>query len=88
MKEKLYLIPTVTTNTGLPMEYRMILHKEDYRHFFCKENKDRIVNPIFLCNMISNYRVRVKGDRVIMPNANIAVDVMNDIRSEKRDCHE
>ena len=69
---ELYLITTVTNGRNLSLEYRMIEMKTDMRKNFCKKNKERIVNTVSLINLVSKYNIKIKGNRVIMPNSEVA----------------
>ena len=76
MKKALYIVPTVYANGGkIPMEYRLLQHKVDYRMNFCRDYCDYIIDPIFLCGLISDYKLRVIGDRVITPSYNVAYNL-------------
>ena len=76
MKKALYIVPTVYSNgEKIPMEYRLMQHKEDYRMNFCRDYCDYIIDPIFLCGLISEYHLRVIGDRVITPSYKVAYNL-------------
>lgn len=79
-----YLIPTTTTRDGLPMEYRIIDRKRDMRTTFCKSHDKDIVDKLVMNNLINNYRMIVKNDRVIAPNGRIAYQFKRDLRRLKR----
>lgn len=76
MKKALYIVPTVYEIGGkIPMEYRLIQHKVDYRMNFCRDYCDYIIDPIFLCGLISDYKLRVIGDRVITSSYKVAYEL-------------
>lgn len=81
MKKALYIVPTVYENGGkIPMEYRMILHKVDYRMNFCRDYNDYIIDPIIFCGLVSEYHLRVIGDRVITPSYYVAYNLHEAIK--------
>ena len=85
MKKALYIVPTVYANGGkIPMEYRLIQHKIDYRMNFCRYYSAYIIDPILICGLISEFHLRVIGDRVIIPSYKVAYTIHKDITRKVR----
>ena len=85
MKKALYIVPTVYANGGkIPMEYRLIQHKVDHRMNFCRDYSDYIIDPIIICGLISEFHLRVIGDRIILPSYEAAYTIHKDITRKAR----
>lgn len=70
--EKMYCIPVTTNGNGTVLEYRVSYRKKDMRRTFCRKNDTYIVNPEKLIAAVGECGVKIKGNRIIMTNAETA----------------
>lgn len=79
-----YLIPIVTTSSGIPLEYRLIEHKEDMRYIFCKKNQKNKINPLFLFSMVGEFQknIRIKNNRLMLLNGAAAYQLYRELKKE------
>lgn len=75
-----YLIPTIKTSDGLPMQYKVVERKKDMRTRFCRQNSDKIIDKVFLAYLIDKYSLRMKEDRIIIPYGSIAYSFRKEVR--------
>lgn len=77
-----YLIPIVKTSRGIPLEYRLIEHKEDMRYIFCKKNQSYKINPLLLFYMIGEFQkdIKIKNNRFILLNGKAAYQIYNELK--------
>ena len=72
----MYLIPTVTNGgsgkKSIVLEYNLVERKRDMRFKFCKENKNNIISKEILEKLTYKYSVKIKGNKIIMPNGDTA----------------
>ncbi len=61
------------------MTYRIEYRKNDMRTKFCKANKEHIINPQKLIELIGKYNPTIKGDKIIMKNGKEAYEFFKEI---------
>lgn len=79
-----YLIPVVKTSSGIPLEYRLIEHKEDMRFTFCKKNQSYKINPLLLFSIVGEFQkdIRIKNNRLILLNGKAAYQVWKELKND------
>lgn len=77
-----YLIPIIKSASGIPLEYRLIEHKEDMRYTFCKKNKKNKINPLLLFSMVGEFQknIRIKSNRLILLNGATAYQLWKELK--------
>lgn len=78
-----YLLPTVyTSNSKIPLEYRITEHKLDMRYNFCKRNIAHIIIPEQLNIVLSQFpQAKQTGDRIIIHNGKAAHAFVKTLKS-------
>lgn len=77
-----YLIPITKTSRGIPLEYRLIEHKEDMRYTFCKKNQKNKINPLLLFSMVGEFQkdIKIKNNRLILLNGATAYQIWKELK--------
>lgn len=76
----MYIFSVVTNGKRLNLEYRIVEQKHDLRFKFCKQNKNNIIEPIKLVNLLNKYNLAINDNNILkMPNGVIAYQFQKEL---------
>lgn len=77
-----YLIPISKTSSGIPLEYRLIAHKQDMRYTFCRKNQSYKINILLLFSIMGELQkdIRIKSNRLILLNGKAAYQLWKELK--------
>lgn len=77
-----YLISISKTSSGIPLEYRLIEHRQDMRYTFCRKNQSYKINILLLFSIVGELQkdIRIKSNRLILLNGKAAYQLWKELK--------